>query len=141
LDGGINTYVYGINNPIRYSDPTGEAVIALPWIVPPAIEGLAYCAAAITGAVIGNELSTNCRPLDFSDQCSDDDDDDKCDKKLSNAFLRQLGIDAHAIKRDMVPGGGWGAYNLCGCEDGRILLKRSKDCKDPGGDDTGERWK
>ena len=79
-------------------------------------------------------------PLPNTKDCNDDDDD-KCDKMLSDELLKILGIDAHAIKRDMVPGGGWGAYNLCGCEDGRIVLKRSKNCKGPGGEDTGEKWK
>lgn len=86
-------------NPLRYIDPTGEWAITL---IPPAYEGLLYCAAIITGGAVGNELSTNCNPLDFSEQCSgdDDDDDDDCGSLTRAQAYRQAQKIAQIPRKD-----------------------------------------
>jgi hypothetical protein len=71
----------------------------------------------------------------------DSDSSDPCDKMLSNALLKEKNIKPHVIKRDILGKGKWGAYNLCGCKDGRVILKRSQDCKGPGGDPIEDFWK
>ena len=45
LEGGMNTFGYVYQNPLRYSDPTGE--VAVPLVLPPLIEGVKWCVAAI----------------------------------------------------------------------------------------------
>ncbi len=136
LDGGLNTYLYAEANPLTYVDPLG-LFSSLELCKNP--RNYEVCTAA--GMAPKNPPKPVLAPIPLpKEKCDDGDDDDPCDKKLTDQFLKQLGIDAHAIKREMVPGGGWGKYNLCGCKDGRIVLKVG-DCKWPGGDDTGESWK
>ncbi|MBW8832843.1 MAG: hypothetical protein JF606_26310, partial [Burkholderiales bacterium] len=50
LAGGINTYSYALNQPTRYTDPDGRLVVALPWVVPPVVEGLVYIGSAAAAA-------------------------------------------------------------------------------------------
>jgi RHS repeat-associated protein len=147
LDGGLNPYAYPLN-PVEQSDPKG--LLALPAaLLPGAAFIWVIMAAAITRK--NNGIGKCC-------SSSEDDLDnpfklparntlpipppiDPCDKKLENSFLKELKIDAHKIKDEMLSDGNWGAYNLCGCRDGRILLKRSPDCRGSGGKETGEFWK
>ncbi len=54
LSGGINTYGYGLANPIRNIDPTGEVAIVLA----PALTGVAEaCIAAISGLLLASNLT------------------------------------------------------------------------------------
>ncbi|MFP5415132.1 MAG: RHS repeat-associated core domain-containing protein [Gammaproteobacteria bacterium] len=84
LRGGLNTYLYAEANPLKFTDPTGEAAIALPWVVPPLIEGLKWCAATLTfiaiTAICGDE-----------DGCfGGDDDDPSCEEHFTRCLDSSL---------------------------------------------------
>jgi len=56
LNGGLNTYAYVTNNPLRYIDPTGEAGQAICFVWP---WGTAACAVAAIGTVISVNQCTD----------------------------------------------------------------------------------
>ncbi|WP_165666568.1 polymorphic toxin type 33 domain-containing protein [Metapseudomonas otitidis] len=66
---------------------------------------------------------------------------DRCDKKLDERLIKSRGYDPHELKWGTIGQKSGGKFDLCGCEDGRIVVKRWG-CK--GNDepvDTGARWK
>jgi RHS repeat-associated protein len=69
------------------------------------------------------------------------EDGERCDKKLDTALLRRAGIDGHAVKEDWLgTNKGISFYDLCGCDDGRIVVKRMG-CRGPVVEETNYRWK
>lgn len=62
LAGGLNTYTYAYNNPLKWTDPTGQFVFVLP-AIPPALAALGQAAAFVgSAALAGWVLSEATRP-------------------------------------------------------------------------------
>ena len=87
LRGGINTYIYGINNPIRYTDPTGQAVaLGIPLI----IKVCEWTAAAMIGIMGGVAIVEK---IDCDNCEKEEDENDQCKKAI---------FDARRIYNDLV---------------------------------------
>ena len=56
LDGGINTYAYALNNPLIYTDPTGEAVPIIGGIGGACARNPKICATIVGGAWGGKKF-------------------------------------------------------------------------------------
>ena len=100
-------------------------------------------------AVVGYAMSLMSQSNSGASSCGDnevacpdegDDEEDKCEKVLSKWHLKTLGIDAHVEKKDARMPGSDSLYDLCGCDSGRVVIKRRK-CQGPILVDTGLRWK
>jgi RHS repeat-associated protein len=150
LDGGVATYGYAKQSPVVYFDQDGDtpAVGAALCFVPGV--GWVSCAAAAVGTVTVGLIcyaTGACQSMmhGILDMCLGDGGgggDDRCDKKLSDQLLNKLGIDGHTLKAEALgTNKNLSRFDLCGCNDGRIVVKRYG-CK--GNDEpqpTGWNWK
>ncbi len=125
LAGGSNVWVYGLNNPLRFTDPTGQspviAVCGLAGPAAPACAGIGLVGSGLVLAVgaIGSWLTY--------DDCPDDDGDPQC-HKASKWELKQAGItDEHEYKIEH------GArppsrFDICKCKDGSFRIAPVGQC-------------
>ena len=124
-----------MGNPVARIDPTGEATIEIP--VPDFVADIPEWLSVPTGRALGLAGAILSLSGDTPRNCPEND----CNKKLSDEFLKRLGINAHGLKHGTIGDENAGWFDLCGCKDGRIVVKRlgcqGKD--EPA--DTGSRWK
>ncbi|WP_435817348.1 RHS repeat domain-containing protein [Metapseudomonas otitidis] len=128
LKGGLNTYGYTYQNPMRYTDPTGEAVPLLIWGGVTLADVLWAGAGTLAVAQIVNVVSEWGENSAAVSTASTDTDrkncPDRCDKKLDEKFIESKGYDPHELKWSAIGQKNGGKFDLCGCEDGRIAVRR-----------------
>ena len=143
LAGGLNTYGYALQNPLRYTDPTGENPLTLPAAGTIARECLrnGLCAGTVgaaTGVALGCVLNPSLCNSIVTEACADASDaiDDLLkpflneDKKLTPGEIKKLkgkGIDPEALKG----GKATGKLDLFKDKKGNIKIK-PKDGSGPG---------
>jgi RHS repeat-associated protein len=143
LRGGWNLYAYPLD-PVNEIDPLGLWAFAIPAILE-GINWLFWGSAAAGGAVLAtsgdsdqpktkDESLTNCPTMPPNDPC---------DKKLDKGLLRKAGIEKmeHSIKIESVGRNNISKFDLCGCDNGKIVIKEHG-CKGKSiVDETEYMWK
>ena len=130
LEGGVNPYSYAMNNPLRYTDPTGENTVAVRGAVGVGRaagwglslwcrNNIALCMKTIGPAAI--RVANACKAV--SNALGGGGGGPKC-SKASSWDLKNAGItDAHAYKEDILgTKKGLSAWDICKCKDGIFRL-------------------
>jgi len=106
LDGGLNTYGYAMQNPLRYTDPTGESAVAgvltglgADTAVPDPSDA-AWPKWAAWGALLAGAY--------VYDMCTDNESDEEREKRCEANLKRDLATCEAVGKRD-----GPAAYKIC----------------------------
>lgn len=149
---GTPTYAYASNNPINRYDDNGLWDMGV--TTRAAVKTGSRIAGAAAGAVLSNlwpsELADGtcgpngerCRPPPRN-KCDDGDGDDPCDSVLSSWQLKKAGLKGkeHEVKYEWLGDRARiSRYDLCGCRDGRVVIKAHK-CKGPIVDVTEYKWR
>ncbi|MBT1729024.1 RHS repeat-associated core domain-containing protein [Enterobacter quasimori] len=143
LDGGLNPYQYPLN-PVTEVDPLGLWAFVIPAIIE-GINWLFWGSAVAGGAVLAtsgdSEKSKN--KTESLTNCPTMPPNDPCDKKLDKGLLRKAGIEKmeHSIKIESVGRNNISKFDLCGCNNGKIVIKEHG-CKGKSiVDETEYTWK
>ena len=144
-EGDVALYPYVRNNPLNFTDPTGQFQMPNPHPGTGTTVG-AGIGGAIGRAAAGAAAGVLLFPSPAGDpredeKCRPNDDNPNC-KKASGWHLDRAGIvDAEEFKTE------WGAlpnskFEICACDDGSIVIKATGTCGKPGpGIPTDRRWK
>ncbi|WP_171920766.1 RHS element core protein [Salmonella bongori] len=143
LTGGLNPYQYPLN-PVTEVDPLGLWAFAIPAILE-GINWLFWGSAVAGGAVLAtsgdSEKSKN--ETERLTNCPTIPPNDPCDKKLDKGLLRKAGIEKmeHSIKIESVGRNNISKFDLCGCNNGKVVIKEHG-CKGKSiVDETEYTWK
>ncbi|EBN9364128.1 type IV secretion protein Rhs, partial [Salmonella enterica] len=143
LHGGLNPYTYPLN-PVTEIDPLGLWAFAIPAIIE-GINWLFWGSTVTGGAVLAtsgdSEKSKN--KTESLTNCPTMPPNDPCDKKLDKGLLRKAGIEKmeHSIKIESVGRNNISKFDLCGCNNGKIVIKEHG-CKGKSiVDETEYTWK
>ncbi|EAA7842855.1 RHS repeat-associated core domain-containing protein, partial [Salmonella enterica] len=156
LKGGLNAYTYPLN-PVMNIDPKGlcfedacilegaAAYSLWQWLVVGSV-GTAIVASDYNETKALNEkLQQSKANTESLTNCPTIPPEDPCDKKLDKGLLRKAGIGnkmEHSIKADvLLTNKNLSKYDLCGCNDGSVVVKEHG-CKGKAiAGDTGYMWK
>ncbi|MBJ9890453.1 MULTISPECIES: RHS repeat-associated core domain-containing protein [Citrobacter] len=145
LRGGWNTYTYPLN-PLKDMDPLGLWAFVIPlaeWTVSEAV--LYFGSAAAGGAILatsGDSEQSKTKAESLTN-CPSMPPNDPCDKKLDKGLLRKAGIEKmeHSIKIEAVGRNNISKFDLCGCNNGKVVIKEHG-CKGKSiVDETEYKWK
>ncbi|SQH95181.1 Protein rhsA [Salmonella enterica subsp. salamae] len=143
LHGGLNPYTYPLN-PVTEIDPLGLWAFAIPAIIE-GINWLFWGSTVTGGAVLAtsgdSEKSKN--KTESLTNCPTMPPNDPCDKKLDKGLLQKAGIEKmeHSIKIESVGRNNISKFDLCGCNNGKIVIKEHG-CKGKSiVDETEYTWK
>lgn len=102
MDGGINTYGYAYQNPLKYVDPDGRLALAIP-LVPSACKAIGAGIGSLIG-VVGYYMYLDCD--DDNDGSCDDDEEEECRREIQECetTCRRAQIDPDMKE---VWGGSW----------------------------------
>lgn len=149
LEGGWNLYQYPLN-PVIDTDPLGLWVFALPAIVE-GVNWFLVASAAAGGAVLAtpSDSQQTKKKTESLTNCPTIPPEDPCDKKIDDRLLKKMDIsDPHQVKKDwMGDGAKISRFDLCGCKDGRVVIKtkdlnaKTKECKGNIASPTEYNWK
>ncbi|EDW2795441.1 hypothetical protein H3N91_004423 [Salmonella enterica] len=161
LKGGLNPYTYPLD-PVMNIDPKGlciedacilegaAAYSLWQWLVVGSV-GTAIVASDYNETKALNEkLQQSKANTESLTNCPTIPPEDPCDKKLDNRLLKKAEIfDPHQVKRDwMGDRSNITKFDLCGCKDGRVVIKikeigssKNKDCKGDITSFTDYNWK
>ncbi|EBR8053211.1 type IV secretion protein Rhs, partial [Salmonella enterica subsp. enterica serovar Altona] len=143
--GGLNPYQYPLN-PVTEVDPLGLWAFVIPlveWTVSEAI--LYFGSAAAAGGVLatsGDSEQSKTKTESLTN-CPTIPPEDPCDKKLDKGLLRKAGIEKmeHSIKIESVGRNNISKFDLCGCNNGKVVIKEHG-CKGKSiVDETEYMWK
>lgn len=142
LGGGINPYTYP-SNPVTDIDPLGLFAFILPFIGEVAIDWLFASSVTAGGAVLATSGDSKKTKTESLTNCPTIPPNDPCDKKLDKGLLRKAGIEKmeHSIKIESVGKNNISKYDLCGCDNGKVVIK-AYGCKGKAiVDETDFMWK